>query len=56
MDITAEELRESVKDFRDPYTIEADREIIRLWWAHNNIPNQFAAMVVAAEIEKEKRD
>lgn len=49
----ADDLRESVAVYRDSDTTETEREQIRVWWAEQDIPNQFAAMLTAARIEKE---
>lgn len=48
-----DDLRESVAVYRDSGTSETEREQIRVWWAKQDIPNQFAAMLAAALIEKE---
>lgn len=47
---TAEDLRDSVRDFRDPSTTDAERQGIQEWWTQNGIPNQFAAMCEASRI------
>jgi len=49
---TAEDLRASVKDFRDGVTNQRERTYIMAWWAQYGILNQFAAMTRAAEIER----
>lgn len=51
-----EELRESVRDYRDPATSEAERENIRAYWERQGVPNQFAAMLRAADAEKEQTE
>lgn len=49
---SADDLRQSVYDFRDPATTAEEREQIEDYWAHFGIPNQFVAMFRAAEIER----
>ena len=49
--MTPEELRQSVRTFRDPSTTDARRQEILAWWAAHDTPNQFAAMLRAAQIE-----
>jgi hypothetical protein len=46
------ELRESVRDYRNPATTDQDRDDIRAYWADHGIPNQAAAMLRAAAIER----
>jgi hypothetical protein len=45
------DLRDSVRDFRNPQTTAAEARVIVEWWNEHGIPNQFAAMLRAAEIE-----
>lgn len=45
-------LRMSTVVFRDPTTSPRDRAAIQAWWESMGIPNQFAARLRAAEIEK----
>jgi len=53
MDLTTPAgLRESVRVFRDPATSDTERDRIRHAWAAAGIPNQFAAMIRAADIER----
>lgn len=49
----ADDLRASVRDFRDPRATEQERETVRQWWAtlDLHVPNQFAAMLRAAELD-----
>lgn len=44
-------LRESVRLFRDPTTSNTTRGSIRHAWVAAGIPNQFAAMLRAAEMD-----
>lgn len=46
------ELRESVRDYRNPNTTDTGRDDIRSYWADHGIPNQAAAMLRAATIER----
>lgn len=46
------ELRESVRDYRNPATTEEERDGIRAYWAQHGVRNQFAAMSRAWEIDK----
>jgi hypothetical protein len=48
---TAAELRESVRDYRDPDTSPEDRDAIAAWWKSHGIRNQFGALLRAAEVE-----
>ena len=48
------DLRDSVRDYRNPNTSEVERDYIRSYWAEHGVPNQFAAMLRAAEIEKDR--
>ncbi len=48
--VTADRLAQSVRDYRAPATIDADRAAIREWWAPIAVANQFAAMVKNAEL------
>lgn len=54
MDLNPEDLRESVAVYRHPRTPDYERKSIVGWWATYDIPNQFAALIRAAEIEKEE--
>ena len=45
-------LRRSVTEYRSAGTTEERREEIRVGWAADGIPNQFAAMVRAAELDR----
>lgn len=47
----AADLRASVRDYRDRDTEEWNRYYIREYWAALGIPNQFAAMLRAAELD-----
>ncbi|CAA9364786.1 MAG: hypothetical protein AVDCRST_MAG68-5077 [uncultured Gemmatimonadetes bacterium] len=49
----AEDLRASVRDFRDPNSTERERQAVLQWWdsLDFHVPNQFAAMLRAAELE-----
>lgn len=47
----AQDLKDSVRDYRDSKTSETEREGIREYWKSQNIPNQFAAMNRAAELK-----
>jgi hypothetical protein len=47
--MSAEDLRDSVRDYRDPATSVSERREIVEWWKSQGIPNQFAAMLRAAE-------
>lgn len=49
------ELREMVADYRNPATDPAERENIAAWWAERGLPNQFAALSRAADIEKARK-
>lgn len=51
--ITPDDLRESVRDFRDPRSDEQTRQAVRDWWAEHGIPNQFAARLLAAELDRQ---
>lgn len=48
---TPDAIRESVRVFRHPETTNTARGHIRHAWAAAGIPNQFAAMMRAAEME-----
>jgi hypothetical protein len=48
---SAEDLRDSVRDYRDPATPVSERGDIREWWREQGVANQFAAMLRAAEID-----
>jgi hypothetical protein len=48
---SAEDLRDSVRDYRDPATSAWGRADIREWWREQGIANQFGAMLRAAEID-----
>lgn len=48
----ADDLRASVRDYRNPQTTEAERQIILDFWSEYQITNQFQAMLKAAEVEK----
>jgi len=52
MHMKAQQLRESVIDYRDSHATEVDRQLIRDWWKDVGVPNQFAALLLAAELEK----
>lgn len=54
--VTAQDLRDSVRDYRHPDASASERVYIRSWWASLGIPNQMVAMFRAAEIEKEQTD
>jgi hypothetical protein len=45
-------IRESVRLYRDPATSDTTRDRIKRAWAAAGIPNQFAAMLRAAAMEK----
>jgi hypothetical protein len=45
-------IRESVGKFRNPGTTDTERGSIQLAWVAAGIPNQFAAMLRAAEMER----
>lgn len=49
----ADDLRESVKDFRNPSTPHSQIEEIRQFWAANGVANQFAASAEAVRLSKE---
>lgn len=49
----ADDLRESVKDFRNPATSPAEIEEIRKFWAANGVSNQFMASAEAHRLSKE---
>jgi len=53
MDVSPQYLRGMVEEFRHPSTTEEGCQEIRDEWKTLGIPNQFAAMLRAAEIEKE---
>lgn len=46
------DLRDSVRDYRDPATTDEDRESIRQYWNAQGIRNQFGAMLQAAELDQ----
>lgn len=48
------DLRDSVRDYRNPDTTEEERAYIREFWAEHGINNQFQAMLRAADIEKDQ--
>jgi hypothetical protein len=50
--MSAEDLRDSVRDYRNPATSTAERREIGDWWKSQGIPNQFAAMLRAADIAR----
>lgn len=52
----ADQLRASVRDYRDPRATVQERDLITEWWASLGIPNQFAAMLRAAEMEKTTKE
>jgi hypothetical protein len=43
------DLRDSVRDYRNPATTADERQGIADWWKSQGIPNQFAAMLRAAD-------
>ena len=43
------DLRDSVRDYRNPATTADERRVILDWWTSQGIPNQFAAMLRAAD-------
>ena len=49
----ADDLRESVKDFRNPATSPSEIEEIRKFWAANGVSNQFMAAAEAHRLSKE---
>lgn len=49
----ADDLRESVKDFRDPRTSASQIEEIRQFWAANGVSNQFMASAESVRLSKE---
>jgi hypothetical protein len=49
--VSVEDLRDSVRDYRDPATSASERREIADWWKSQGIPNQFAAMLRAAALE-----
>ena len=49
---TADDLRASVRDFRDPRATVQERDLITEWWASLGIPNQFAAMLRASQLDQ----
>lgn len=49
----ADDLRESVKDFRNPATSPSEIEEIRKFWAANGVSNQFMANAEAHRLSKE---
>lgn len=49
---TPQDLRDSVRDFRHASTSTLERKSILDWWGSIGVPNQFAAMLRAAEIER----
>lgn len=51
-----EGLRASVRAFRFPGTTTRERDAITAWWGRLGIPNQFAAMLRAAEMEKTTKE
>lgn len=53
----ADDLRASVRDYRNPATSDTERAAIRSWWASLAVPvpNQFAAMLRAAELDADTR-
>ena len=53
MTYRVDDLRDSVRDYRDPNTTYIERAYIISFWALLGIP-QFAAMIRAAKIEKEE--
>jgi hypothetical protein len=46
----ANDLRDSVRDYRNPATSDDDRDDIRAYWGEHGINNQFQAMRRAAEL------
>ena len=50
----SKELRDSVRDYRNPRTSDQDCADIKAAWHEQGIPNQFAALLRAAEIERGK--
>lgn len=49
----SDDLRESVKDFRDPRTPASQIEEIRQFWAANGVSNQFMASAESVRLSKE---
>lgn len=52
----AADLRDSVRNYRNPQTSAAEREVITQFWAKNHIRNQFSALLTAARIERRERE
>ena len=50
----ASDLRESIKDWRDPRTPYAVHREIAEWWSEHGINNQFQAAMKISEIERER--
>lgn len=51
----ADDLRESVKDFKNPNTPHSQIEEIRQFWTANGVANQFMASAEAVRLSKEAR-